>query len=388
MKLLGNVIWMNVRAIPSRLGLSLVITFGTASVVAVLVTVLSMATGLMDTISAAIPEEQVLVIRKGALAESLSSLSREAVLAVETAPGVARLDGRPGVSPELVLSVDLPRLDGDGNSAVFVRGLTASGWAVHPHYEPVSGRRFEPGRFEVIVGRALKRHLAGVELGDELYFHGSRWRIVGVFDQGGAADSQIIADAATLMSVSNRSVYSALTAVVPDEAFAGFKQALEDNPQLVVEVTRAADYYEEQAEAAAGVMGFVAYVVSGIMALGALFGAANTMYTAVAGRTREIATLRALGFGAGAVVASVLVEALLLALLGALLGAAFSWALFGGMQFSGGGQLAAIAVELEVGLPVVAVGVAWAATIGLFAGMLPALRAARLPVAEGLRIEA
>jgi putative ABC transport system permease protein len=387
-----SLMWMNLRGIPARLGLSLVITFGTASVVAVLVTVLSMATGLTDTMTAEIPPENVLVIRKGALAESLSSLSREAVLAVETAPGIALRGGRPAVSPEVVLSVDLPRLDGEGLSAVFVRGITEAGWLLRPELEPVSGRRFQPGRFEVLVGQALATQLAGVALGDVLHFHGSRWTVVGIYAHGGAADSQIVADAATLLAASQRNVYSTVTAALASgspggSTFDAFKEAVEENPQLVVEAVRSAEYYQRQAESTAGIMGFVAYVVSAIMALGALFGAVNTMYTAVAVRTKEIATLRALGFGGASVVASVLSEALVLSLLGALLGVAFSWLLFGGMYFDGGGQLAALAVELQVGLPVVALGVVWAGVIGLLAGLFPALRAARLPVADGLRVD-
>jgi putative ABC transport system permease protein len=381
---------MNLRSIPSRLGISLVICLGTACVVAVLVTVLSMVTGLTATMIAGAEPDHVLVMRKGALAESLSSLSREAVLAVESAPGVETVDGHPALSPEVVLSVDLPRRDGLGQTAVFVRGITGQGRLIRTALEPTDGRWFEPGLFEIVVGRALQQQLGGVAIGDRVTFYANDWTVVGVFDREGAAtESQVITDAATLMAAANRNIYSTVTARIGDAAaFEEFKAALESDPRLIVEVSRTVEHYSKQAESASQILEFVAYVVSGIMALGALFGSVNTMYTAVSARTAEIATLRALGFGGGAVVISVLGEALLLSLIGAALGAVVSWVLFGGINFDAGGQLAVVAVELRLGLPVVLTGVAWACAIGLLAGLFPAVRAARLPVAEGLRVSA
>jgi len=379
---------MNLRSIPGRLGNSLVICIGTASVVAVLVTVLGMSSGLMNTMVSGLNTDRVLVMRKGALAETLSSLSRDAVLAVETAPGIQTVGGRPAVSPEVVVSVDLPRRDGTGRSAVFVRGLTDAGWLVRPDLEPVNGRRFEPGRFEVIVGRSLGHELSGLEIGDELTFYSNRWTVVGVFDTGGAvSESQLITDAATLMAVAQRNVYSGVAAlVVNPEAGEALKEALEGDPRLVVDVVGELDYYQRQGESASRILQFIAYIISAIMALGALFGAVNTMYTAVAARTAEIAILRALGFGGGSVVFSVVAEAVILSLIGALIGAIASWLLFNGMHFNAGGQLGTIGVELVLGAPTIVVGVLWALIIGILAGLFPALRAARLPVAVGLRI--
>jgi putative ABC transport system permease protein len=381
---------MNLRSIPGRLGISFVICLGTASVVAVLVTVLSMAIGLVDTMTSAAKADRVVVMRKGALAESLSSLSREGVLAVETAPGIATLDGRLAVSPEIVLSVDLPRKEGDGNTGVFVRGITEPAWAVRSDLVLAEGRRFVPGKFEAVVGRALQSQLRGVDIGDRLSFYANDWLVVGVFEQDGAAsESQVIVDAFTLMSASNRSIYSSATAIMEDmERFEAFKTSLESNPQLLVEAEKESEYLARQAASASGILELVAYVVSGIMALGALFGAVNTMYTAVQARTAEIATLRAVGFGGTSVVISVLTEALVLSLTGAVLGALASWLLFNGMTFNAGGQLGTIGVELELGLAVIVVGMVWACVIGLAAGFFPAVRAARLPVAEGLRVSA
>jgi putative ABC transport system permease protein len=381
---------MNLRSIPRRMGISFVICVGTASVVAVLVTVLSMATGLVDTLTSAAAPDRVVVMRKGALAESLSSLSREAVLAVETAPGIATRDGRAAVSPEVVLSVDLPRRDGNGNMAVFLRGITQSGWVVRSDLALLDGRRFDPGKLEVVVGKTLENQVSGVAIGDRLPFYGNEWTVVGVFGLDGAStESQMIVDAFTLMSASNRTVYSSVRAIMDDMAgFDAFKTSLESNPQILVQADKEADYLERQAESASGLLKLVAYVVSAIMALGALFGAVNTMYTAVAARTAEIATLRAVGFGGLPVVVSVLAEALMLSFGGALLGALASWILFNGMDFNAGGQLGAIGVELHVGVPVILIGMIWACVIGLLAGLFPAVRAARLPIAEGLRVSA
>ncbi|MEJ2087892.1 MAG: ABC transporter permease, partial [Gammaproteobacteria bacterium] len=206
---------------------------------------------------------------------------------------------------------------------------------------------------------------------------------------GASTESQMIVDAFTLMSASNRTVYSSVRAIMDDMAgFDAFKTSLESNPQLLVQADKEADYLERQAESASGLLKLVAYVVSAIMALGALFGAVNTMYTAVAARTAEIATLRAVGFGGLPVVVSVLAEALMLSFGGALLGALASWILFNGMDFNAGGQLGAIGVELHVGVPVILIGMIWACVIGLLAGLFPAVRAARLPIAEGLRVSA
>lgn len=380
---------MNLRSIPARLGVSMVICVGTASVVAVLITVLSMSNGLTKTLVSGAQSDRVVVMRQGALAESLSSMSREAVLAVETAPGIATVDGKKLVSPEIVLSVNLPTGEEGLETPVFVRGLTEGGLAVRDDLELVTGRMPQSGRFEVAVGSAIKEQLTAAEIGDVLTFHSNPWTVVGVVSQGGgAAESQVYVDAATAMAASGRTVYSAMRARLADpEGFEAFRQALEDNPQLVVEAKLEADYLEEQAENATGILELIAYVVSGIMAMGALFGAVNTMYTAVSARTAEIATLRAIGFGGSAVAVSVLAEAMVLSFVGALIGTAIAWLMFNGLTFNAGGQLGAIGVALSISPGLALLGIVWACTLGFVAGLFPAVRAARMPVAEGLRIE-
>jgi len=378
---------MNLRSIRDRLGASLVIVIGIAGVVAVLTSVLTMARGLTDTLASVGDPDRVIVIRKGAVAEALSSLAREAVLAVETAPGIAVEADVPAVSPEVVLSVNLPRKD-ESSSSIFVRGLGPAARVVRPEIRLVEGRMFEPGRYEVVVGEAATRSFADFEVGESVAFHGRQWQIVGVFSTGGdAAETQLLADAPTLMSAANRTVFNAVTVRLQDPGeFAAFEASVNSNPQLKVQVEMESAYYRRQSEDASRLLSFVAYAVGSIMALGALCGAVNTMYAAVSGRTVEIATLRALGFSRLPIMVSVLIEAMLLALFGALVGVAVAWLLFNGEEFVTGGTLSVTAAKLQVDLSMMILGALWGLVIGLLGGLLPAFRAARLPVIDGLRV--
>ena len=378
---------VNIRSLPSRLGPSLVICIGIAGVVAVLTSVLAMSRGLTSTLTSAGQHDRVIVFRKGALAESLSSLSREAVLAVETAPGISEAAGKLA-SPEVVLSVNLPRSDGVGDGALFVRGLGPQGRNVRSELKLVAGRFFEPGRREVMVGQAAQRAFSNMELGDVVTFHSNRWTVVGVFSTAGdVGESQLLTDAATLQAAANRPVFSSVTVRLADEqSFEAFQAAVTSNPRLKVSVEREIDYYQRQSEQAGQLLSFIAYVVSTIMAVGALCGALNTMYAAVSARTVEIATLRALGFGGTPVVISVVVEALLLAAVGAVIGLACAWLLFNGDDFVAGGTLSRITVALKVDGPIMLVGTLWALGIGLLGALTPAIRAARVPVIDALRV--
>lgn len=378
---------VNLRSLPSRLGSSLVICIGIAGVVAVLTSVLAMSRGLTSTLTSAGQPDRVIVLRKGALAESLSSLSREAVLAVETAPGISEVDGKL-VSPEVVLSVNLPRSDEVGDGPLSVRGLGPRGRNVRSELKLVAGRFFEPGRHEVMVGHAAQRGFSNMGLGDVVTFHSNRWTVVGVFStDGDVGESQLLTDAATLQAAANRPVFSSVTVRLADEqSFEAFQAAVTANPRLKVGVERETDYYDRQSEQAGQLLSFIAYVVSTIMAVGALCGALNTMYAAVSARTVEIATLRALGFGGTPVVISVLVEALLLAAVGAVIGLACAWLLFHGDDFVAGGTLSRITVALKVDGPIMLVGTLWALSIGLLGALTPAIRAARVPVIDALRV--
>ncbi len=379
---------INLRSIPQRFSTSLVICVGIAGVVAVLIVVLAMATGLKDTLAKAARDDRTIVLRSGSQAEALSSLSHADLIAIEAAPGIRRTaDGKRAISPETLLSVNLPRKAGNV-AAVSVRGLTPIAASVRPEIRLIEGRWFATGVHEVVVGKSAHEQFAHFDVGDTLKFHSGDWEVVGIFESAGDVhESEVLGDATTLMSAAQRTVYSAATVTLESSAaFDAFKQALRSDPTLKVDVQRETEYYTERSKQVATLLEFVANTVGAIMAIGALFGALNTMYSAVSNRAVEIATLRAIGFGALPVVISVLAEAQLLALIGAAVGGAIAWLFFSGDAFSTGGVLGQVAVNLHVGIGLIAIGVVWAIGIGLIGGLFPAIRAARLSVSDALRV--
>jgi putative ABC transport system permease protein len=380
---------INLRSIPQRLGTSLVICVGIAAVVAVLVTVLAMATGLKNTMSNAARDDRAIVLRTGSRAEALSTVSNDDLVAIEAAPGVHLTpDGKKGVSPEVLVSVNLPRKDTGQLSALSIRGLTPVGPSVRPEIQLTEGRMFATGVHEMIVGKSAHEQFAHLDVGDTATFHNGTWKVVGIFSSGGDVhESEAMTDATTLMSAAQRTVFSAATVWLESPAaFKAFEDALKQNPALKVDVETETEYYSGQSKNVAALLQVVATTVGGIMAIGALFGALNTMYSAVSTRTVEIATLRAIGFGALPVVVSVLAEALTLALIGAAVGGAIAWLLFNGNAFSTGGALGQVALRLHVGVPLIATGIVWASVIGLLGGLFPAIHAARTSVADALRV--
>ena len=380
---------INLRSIPQRIGTSLVICVGIAGVVAVLTTVLAMATGLQNAMSNAARDDRVIVLRTGSTAEALSAISRDDLVAIEAAPGIhSTADGKPGISPEVLVSVNLPRRDTGQLSALSIRGLTPVGTSVRPEIQLLKGRMFATGVHEIIVGQSAHDQFAHLDVGDSAAFHNGTWKVVGIFSSAGDVhESEAMTDANTLMSATQRTVFSAVTVWLDSSAaFDAFKDAVKHDPALKVDVQTETEYYAGQSKQVAALLTVVANTVGGIMAVGALFGALNTMYSAVSARTVEIATLRAIGFGALPVVVSVLVEALALALIGAAAGGAIAWLLFNGNAFSTGGVLGQIALRLHVGASLIAIGILWAAVIGLLGGLFPAIRAARASVADALRV--
>ena len=380
---------INLQSIPQRISTSLVICVGIAGVVAVLTTVLAMATGLKATLANAAREDRAMVLSSGSLGEALSSISRDNLAAIEAAPGIKRgTDGGPAVSPEVLLSVNLPR-KGDGNvSALLVRGLTPEFGGVRPEIQITEGRMFATGVHEIVIGKSAHDQFAHLDVGDTASFHNGEWKVVGrLTSDGDVHESEALGDATTLMSAAQRTLFSAVTVTLDSkDSFEPFKEALKHDPTLKVDVQRETEYYEGQSKQVAALLEIVATTVGGIMAVGALFGALNTMYSAVSTRTVEIATLRAIGFGALPVVVSVMVEAQVLAFIGAVAGGAIARMLFNGNAFSTGGALGQVAVRLHVGLPLVVAGMTWAAVVGLFGGLFPAIRAARSSVVDSLRV--
>jgi putative ABC transport system permease protein len=383
------VTWMNLTSIPQRFGTSSVIVVGIAGVVAVLISVLAMATGFKRTIVATGRDDRAIVLRGGSESELASTLSREATLTIMDAPGIRKDSaGKPIASAEAVVVVDMPKKSNDSGANVTIRGVGAQGMALRPEIHVVAGRVFQQGLRELIVGSGAQAQFKGLDVGSHIALRGSDWTIVGAFDSNGDShESELLADGETVLSAYRRNLYqSVIVRLESKDSFAAFKSSLTTNPQLSVDVMREHDYYAKQSQRMSNVLSFIAYVVGGIMGVGALFGALNTMYSAVSVRSREIATLRAIGFGASAVVLSVLIEAMLLSIIGALIGAGLAWVFFNGNVVSTlGSNFTQVVFRLAVGPSLVVLGIVWACVIGLVGGLFPAIRAARLPVATALR---
>ncbi len=380
----------NLRTIPERKGSAAAAAIGIAGVVAVLVGVLAIAEGFRKTMTVSSAPDVAIVMRSGADSEMTSGFSRDEVRVLKDAPGVARNAQGPLASAELFVIIDLPKRSTGTSANVPLRGLEVQAFDVRGNVQMTQGRRFESGKNEIIVGAGAAREFAGLNLGQEIRIGLNTWSVVGIFTAGGGvAESEVWCDAAVLQPAYHRednfqSVYARLTSA---GAFTQFKDALTTNPQLKVKVLRLSEFYAEQSTAVIEFITTIGVAIAALMAVGALFGALNTMYSAVAARTREIATLRALGFGTGAVVVSVLLESIVLALGGGVLGATASYLAFDGftaatMNFQTFSQ---ITFAFAVTPSLLAMAIVWATTLGLIGGLLPAIRAARLPIAAGLR---
>jgi putative ABC transport system permease protein len=379
---------MNLRTLPQRLGSSCVVVIGIAGVVGVLVSVMAMATGLTTSLIEAGHDDRVFVLSAGANAEGGSTLSADEVLTIMDAPGIRRdASGEPLAAAELFVSVNLLRRDDNVRAGVVVRGVGEHGLELRSEFELVEGRMYEAGVRELIAGSSARTEFQGLEIGDFVQLRDGPWEVVGVFTtNGNASQGVLMTDAPTLQSAYQRPVFNSVRVWLESvDSFDTFADALTTNPSLNVSVITETDYYARQAEGLEPLFFVIVNVVGGIMALGALFAALNTMYSAVSSRAVEIATLRAIGFGSGGVVSSVLLEALLLALAGALIGATASWLLFNGNTISLGGNGGSLITEMRVTPAVFGTGVTWALAVGAIGGFFPALRAARLPVAMALR---
>ncbi len=382
---------MNLRSIPLRLGTSFVIVIGIAGVVGVMLSVLAMSTGLMKTIASTGSPERAIVLRGGSNAELASATSRDQAQTIMDAPGVKHgPDGKPIGSADTITLVDIPTEAGASWANVTIRGVGAKIFELRPEMKIVAGRMFKPAVHEIIVGSKAYSQFEALRIGKTLRFANGEWTIVGVFESGGDRhESEVYGDGETVMSAIQRNGYQPVTVRLESaEAFDKFKTALTTNPTLSVDVKRESDFFAEQGKPASRVIAIIAYVVGGIMAVGALFGALNTMYSAVSARSLEIATLRALGFGATSVVISVFAEALLLSLLGAVLGTIAAWLFFDGNVVStsaGGNGISQLVFALTLTPALIVLGIVWACAIGLIGGLFPAVRAARLPVAQALR---
>jgi putative ABC transport system permease protein len=388
LKQIASVTGMNLRSVPQRLASSSVVVVGIAGVVAVMMSVSALTRGLSDAVLATGSADRAIVLRAGATGELSSTLLVDAVATIKDAPGIARTaDGSPAASAEFVTGVNLLRKENGSRAGLAVRGVEPAFLAVRPELGIVEGRALTPGLREVLVGRGAYDEFRGVALGDEVELRDSRWTVVGVFESDGDAnESSLLADAATLKSAYQRTAVNSVTVrLASASAFDELKTALTTNPTLSVSVERESDFYARQSAEAGDVFRIVGAAVAIFMGLGAIFAALNTMYSAVSARAREIATLRAIGFGAGGVVVSVLAESLALSLVGASVGAAISWLLFNGNTVTIGDSVSSLVFDMRVSPALLGLGVVLAVGVGLVGGLFPAMRAARLPVATALR---
>ena len=385
-----SVTQVNLRSIPERKGAVLAAAVGIAGVVGVFVGFLSIAEGFRAAMKVTGAPDVAIVLRHGADTEMTSGLSREDTRLISDAPGIARNGDSPMASAELFVIINLPKRSTGTDANVPFRGVGRSAIAVRGDVKIIEGRTCEPGKNEIIVGAGAARAFAGLELGRKLRVGQNNWEVVGIFTGGGgAAESELWTDAAVLQPAYNRgdTFQSVLVKLSSPGAFDQFKDALTTNPQLKVRVVRQAEFLADQSTMITQFIQGIGFFIAVMMALGAIFGALNTMYSAVSARTREIATLRALGFGGGPVVLSILLESLGMALVGGAFGAAAAYLAFNDFKTStiNWQTFSQIAFAFRVTPALLVQGILWAVFIGLIGGLFPAVRAARLPIAAALR---
>ncbi|MBD8897451.1 ABC transporter permease [Rhodanobacter sp. DHG33] len=388
----ASVTGVGVSTLKQRLGSSSVVVIGIAGVVGVLVALLAMGEGYAETLQKTGSADTAIVLRGGSAAEVSSVLSNDSIVVIEQAPGVARdKQNKPIVSGEIVVAANLPVKGGgpDDDGSVQVRGVGEQAWALRPNAKIVAGRSFRPGMRELVVGQGAQRQFAGLQPGHEVKLGTQTWDVVGVFASGDAYDSEIWGDANVIADTYRRgssrtSVFAKLTDA---KALDTFKASLASDPRLQVDVDTTLNYFSKQSEGMSKVMRIMGITVGSIMAIGAIFGALNTMFAAVATRAREIATLRAIGFRGVPVVVAVMLETMMLALLGGLLGGLLAWLIFNGWTAStlAAGTTGQLAFTFKVTPGLLWEGLKWALAIGFVGGLFPALRAARLPVTTALR---
>jgi putative ABC transport system permease protein len=381
---------LNIRTIRQRMGSSLVALVGIAGVVVVFVAVLSIAEGFSAAMRDAAAPDRVIVMRSGSDSEMTSGLGAEQARIVAEAPGVLRTADGPASSPELYVIVDVPKRSTRTDANVPLRGVTPRVFDVKREVRITQGRRFTPGTNEIVVGRAAHGQFAGLDVGTQVKWGQNRWTVVGIFEANGSvAEGEIWCDARVLQPAYRRgnSFQSVYVRLESPQAFDRFKDALTTDPRLNVSVRREAEYYAEQSRVLRRLVTTLGYLIAALMGVGAVFGALNTMYNAVSSRTREIATLRALGFGRVAVMTSVLTESLFLSVIGGIVGGALAWIGFDGYQTAtmNWQTFSQVAFAFAVTPALLVQGVVYAAVMGFVGGLFPAVRAARLPIVTALR---
>ncbi len=380
----------NFRSVKARWTSAIVAVLGIAGTVGVFVAMLSLARGFKATLVASGSADNAIVMRTGATSEMMSGVALDQVKILQDEPGVARGPEGPLVTSEVVVVAPFPLASTGTDANVQVRGVSSNVLTIRNNVKIVQGRMFQPGLAELVVGKNANTEYAGLTLNNHVSFGGGQWQVVGVFDAGGSAfDSEVWTDARVLDDVYKRPTnvfQSATVHLTSPAAFQQFKDAVTSDPRLTVEVSREIDYYSKQSTRMTQLITILGGLVASVMAIGAVFGALNTMYSAVAERGREIATMRALGFGAVAVVVSFLIEALLISFVGGALGCvavlplnglttgAMNWQTFSHMAFA-----------FRITPILLVAGVIFALVMGLLGGVPPAIRAASRPVSVALR---
>jgi putative ABC transport system permease protein len=385
------VLVLSVRTIPQRFSSSAVAIVGIAGVVVVFVSVLSIAAGFQAAMQGSGSRDRALVMRSGADSEMTSGVSGAEVEIINQAPGVKR-DGRIAVtSAELYVIVDLPKKSTPDSAAnVPLRGIEPTAMPLRPEVSIIEGRMFQFGTNEVIAGRGAKGQFVSLNVGDTVVSGQNRWQVVGIFEADGAvAETEVWCDARTLQGAYRRgnTYQSVLAGLETPQSFDTFRDWLISNPQLNVSIRRENEYYAGQSQTLTRLITTIGVGIGALMGIGAVFGAILTMYTAVATRAREIATLRALGFDTSSVLVSVLFESLVLGAIGGVIGAAAAYIGFNGYQTStiNFQTFSQVAFAFRVTPQLLALGVAYALAMGFIGGLLPAIRAARLPIPSALR---
>jgi len=381
----------NLRSAIARWPSALVSVLGIAGTVGVFVAMLAMARGFQSTLMASGSDQNAMILQGGSDAEMVSAIALEEVRVIGDAPEVARdAGGAPLISPEVVVVAAFQLASSGTDANVQVRGLSPSALAVRPTVRVIEGRFFRAGLAELVVGRNAAAIYRGLAFGDAVDFGGQTWHVVGIMDSGGSAfDSELWCDAAVLNQVFDRpeNIYQSVTArLVATDGFTAFKDRLTADPRLTVQVERETAYYARQSRVVTTLIRVLGFLVAAVMAIGAVFGALNTMYSAVAARSREIATMRALGFSGGSVVLSFVVESLLIAAVGGALGCVAVLPLNGFTTGTINWQtFSHLAFAFRVTPSLMLAGLAFALLMGFVGGVFPALRAARMSVARALR---
>jgi len=380
----------NVRSVRARWTSTIVAVLGIAGTVGVFVAMLSLARGFKATLVASGSPDNALVMRAGSSSEMMGGITLDSIKVIQDAPGVARGSNGPLITQDVVGVMPIPLISTGTDANVQIRGVSPNVLEIRKFVKIAQGRMFNPGMSEIVVGKNASKTYSGLTVGNKIDMAGGHWEVVGVFDAGGSAfDSEIWTDSRVLNDILKRpsNIFQSATVHLDSpSSFQTLKDSLTSDPRLNVDVTREIDYYAKQSTTMTTLITVLGGFVAAIMAIGAIFGALNTMYSAVAERGREIATMRALGFNASSVIFSFLVEALLISFIGGVIGCLVVLPLNGlttsTMNFQ---TFSNLAFAFKITPELLVKGVIFALVMGVVGGLLPAVRAASLPVATALR---